>query len=267
MDRFTIVMSATVKPEGVPLSVRSDPKVRENDYLESVLFYLEAYPEITRVVFIENSGWPLDRLREAADRGNVHQKKIEFIGLDINAKTGARGKGYGEMRLLHEGLEGSQLLKESSHLLKVTGRLRLLNLTKILRRVKGEFDLLGDVTDYGLYRVWKKKTGRYCENRWCDTRFLGISVKYFEQRLRGAFEEVDDAKGYMVEHLIYDRIIADQRDWRVIYRLPVEPRWAGISGTYNTAYSGKSLKDRVRLLSRAAFRFGDRIIGARFDLA
>src|SRR5438309_235351 len=95
----TLLMTATVNPGDMPNVTAPDPRQREQDYAACLRYNLTAHPRFRRLVFAENSGWPLDRLRRealAAARG----QEVEFLSLQGNDFPRDLGKSYGEMLLI-----------------------------------------------------------------------------------------------------------------------------------------------------------------------
>src|SRR3954447_26876827 len=95
----TLLLTATVHPKGMPDSTAPDPRQRECDYINCLRYYLAAHPRFRRVVFAENSGWPLERIRREAVSAATGQR-LEFLSLEGNDFPRHLGKSYGEMVLL-----------------------------------------------------------------------------------------------------------------------------------------------------------------------
>ncbi len=133
----TLVLTATITPpQGVTNLSRVDPNIRMDDYCRAFDFYcrLLAKGAITRLVFAENSGSDLDRLRDLAEKHDV-TGKTEFIcypGLDYPPEY---GRGYGEFKLIDHVMKSSlfiQNLQSHENIWKVTGRYVLRNISTII---------------------------------------------------------------------------------------------------------------------------------------
>lgn len=259
--QIALVLTATVDPRAMTHCVRADPATRLADYRRALRFYLDRWPALAKVVLIENSGHPLDALHGEAQR-NPHGKRVELISLDCNDYPRQLGKGYGELLLLENGLARSSLAREVTHIAKVTGRLRLMNLHAIVRGVADDTDLCCDKLYAGLYRRLRLMAGRVCDDVFCDSRFVLFSRAYFDARLKGAYHQLDDAQTYYLEHLLHDRVAEDTRNgWRVVPRFCAEPRYRGRSATYDRPYH--SAKYRAEHLLKAACRKLDRLSPSR----
>ncbi|NJL09515.1 MAG: hypothetical protein HC908_02810 [Calothrix sp. SM1_7_51] len=81
-------MTACINPNNGNISnqvSRSDPKVRLQDYENSLKFWLTLNDSrIKKLIFIDNSGYPLDSLIQTAESNNIWQRKYEFISLNCN---------------------------------------------------------------------------------------------------------------------------------------------------------------------------------------
>lgn len=101
-ERFCILMTATVAPKGTAgtATYRSDPQVRLADYREGLRFWLQLKDDrIGGVVFVENSGYPLEALRAEADSGREGSRRCEFISCDFPPPPEGLHYGYSEFTL------------------------------------------------------------------------------------------------------------------------------------------------------------------------
>ena len=122
-EDFALILTATVLPApGLAALTRSSATIREADYLSAFDYYLHNHPRIRNLVFVENSGWPLDKFKRAASL-NPLGKRVEIVSLSINDFPPARGKSYGELSLLKHGVAASEVLSKTKYVAKVTGRL------------------------------------------------------------------------------------------------------------------------------------------------
>lgn len=247
-DNLTVILTACIDPKGMPGVSRPDPKVREQDYQACLLYYLKNFPRIRRIVFVENSGWPLDDLKSIC---RSPTKELEFVSLAANDYPRHRGKGYGEMMMLDHAMAVSELAHSSRYVAKLTGRNYLRNMETLLDRVSRPFELLCDLRDHPFYEL---AGSNWC-GRHCDTRFFVYTPSFYAQNLKGTYEQLSET--YIVEKLVYD--IAKRAELRgvVVPRFPIEPDYAGVSGHLlpdGTArdYSSKSevLRRKVRSVAR-----------------
>jgi hypothetical protein len=134
---------------------RADPAIRLLDYQQALRFWL-SYPDprTRRILFIENSGYPLDSLEAIAASENPLRKVTEFISLNCNWYPETSHYGYAEMRMLDLGLQQSRLRRETTHMIKITGRLTFPALSKLLDHVPASFDFVADARAW--LTPWKK---------------------------------------------------------------------------------------------------------------
>jgi hypothetical protein len=245
---LVLCLTASIDPQGMPGVSRPDPKVRETDYVECLRFHSEQFPQVQRIVFIENSGWPLDRLRHVASTCNPHGKRFEFISLQCNNFPRELGKSYGEFLLMDRGLEQSQLARDAGYLAKLTGRNYLLNLTQILERTRQSFQFMCDLRDHPLYEwLHIQACGRHA-----DTRFLTFTPQFYDRHVRGQYVRCDESKGFFAENLFYEIAKNPALASVVIPRFPVEPQFRGVAGHLNKNYG--SGRDRLKQVIRGTGR-------------
>jgi hypothetical protein len=245
---FALLLTASVDPKGMPGVTRPDPHARESDYAACLRYYVAQHPRVRKIVFVENSAWPLDRFRETVATHNTHGKQVEFISLNCNDFPRHLGKSYGEFLLLDEAMNASELAASARLVGKLTGRNYLLNLTDILQRAPETLGLLMDIRDHGIYEFFRIPfNGRHA-----DTRLLVFTHEFYERFIRGRYKDLDDSKPYMAEDLFYDLAKRGESAPRVIRRLPIEPDYRGLAGHWNKDYGSfrEVTKRRIRGVTR-----------------
>jgi hypothetical protein len=245
---FVLCMTATIDPMGMPGVSRPDPRARESDYLQCLQYYCRHDPQIHRILFLENSGWPLERLQREARFNNPYGKTLEFVSLRCNEFPRELGKGYGEFLMLDEGLRSSCLVRDADYIAKITGRYRLLNLTRLIERMQSARGLLCDVRDHDIYR----RLGIRATARYCDTRFFAFLPAFYERQIRGAYIRCNDARGYYAENLLFEVATRSDLQTEVCKRFPIEPDYRGFAGYGSKDFGSKS--ERGKRLVRAIAR-------------
>lgn len=249
-----ILFTATVQiNSGLAGVTAPDPRLREEEYAENLRYFLREHPRLRKLVFAENSGWPLDRLSALAAAENPHGKEVEMVQLSCNDFPGSYGKGYGEALLLDRALSASRLVHETRWIAKMTGRQRVLNMTRLLERAPARFDLLCDLRDHGLF----ERFGIPAAGRWCDTRFFVFTLPFFNTFLRHLYKAPRRAGvEYNLEGSYYHAVKSLERDPRghlqIVPRFPIEPRYRGHAGHWHKDYG--SLRQRIKQSVRAVAR-------------
>ncbi|MGD1700237.1 hypothetical protein [Dapis sp. BLCC M229] len=62
---LALVLTATIDIKGMPKAYPTVAEQRQNDYYNSIQYYVNHQPQIRKIIFIENYGWPLEPLKEA----------------------------------------------------------------------------------------------------------------------------------------------------------------------------------------------------------
>lgn len=248
---FTLLLTASVDPKGMAGLTQADPCERETTYADCLRFYIRNHPRVRRIVFAENSSWPLSRFQQVA-ADNPHAKEIELLSFDCNNYPRERGKSYGELVLMKKVLEESRLTRTAKYVGKMTGRNLLLNLTELLRRVPRDFELFCDIRDHNFYQLLRMPD---CGHH-CDSRFFVFTTSFFERHLLPIYETASFAEGYPIESILYDLVKSCEKTEPIVKRFSLEPEYAGTAGHYikNKAkdYGSTSevLKRRIRSYSR-----------------
>ena len=129
MNNAVILMTATVAPNGTKYTYLQDPETRKLQYLEAIDFYLRetAYD----IVFCENTGANLfDEIESPEKYGRLEY--LTFYGNDYDTNL---GKGYGEARIIEYAIRNSHRLKSADFVIKITGRVKILNIDKLSRKI------------------------------------------------------------------------------------------------------------------------------------
>ncbi len=237
---FVVLLTATVAPRRMIQVSLADPGEREKHYIRSIEFLLGTPSDlIESVVFVENSGWPLDRVRESARRANVHRRNVEFLSFEFNDECAPFGKGHAEFRMV-DAAQGSSLISRASYFVKLTGRLTVRNLHGILRHLPPVFDLAADAYHPGL----RRRTGVV------DTRLVAFSRRFYSEQVRGCYTRMDDSDGRDAEHVLYD-VVAASAGANLVANLPREPIWVGVSASNGVDYGRSSHRGRpLKVLRR-----------------
>ena len=196
-NEYLLVMTACIDPSAGHYRInRADPATRLSDYQRALRFWL-SYPDerVRRILFIENSGFPLDSLRSIADRENKLGKETEFISLDCNWYPETSHYGYAEMRMLDLGLQQSRLRRETTHMIKVTGRLTFPALADLLDHIPDGFDFVADAR---IWRTpWKKHTVPFV-----GTQLILFSHDFYAAHLQTKCDEMAQS-GHWMESFFY----------------------------------------------------------------
>ncbi len=230
--RLVLILSASIevadpaflRPEG-----RGDTATRLGDYRAALEAWLTRQHSLRELVFVDNSGHPLDALRELAARHPG--KRVEWISCRTEGYSKARGRSYGELDLLRQAWQKSELLRGASHVAKVNGRLFVRNIDRLCRALPEDFDAVGSL-QHNL--TWL-----------ATTFFLARPKLLFERLLPRAIERVDDTRRLYIERVLAQellRAIADDRRW---YPFPCEPDIEGVCAHDNRPYPGGWLRGRL----------------------
>jgi hypothetical protein len=141
-----LIMTATIQPSArMGNTTRRDPALRLRDYVEALEFYLETLDHrlVDRIVVAENSGSDISALRAVAERREVG-KQVEFVSFSSDVDP-SRGKGCGELHMLDQAITKSNLIEPDDVLWKVTGRLRIQNITNLIASAPRRYSLYCDL--------------------------------------------------------------------------------------------------------------------------
>lgn len=240
-----LLVTGCVRPvEGQAYLTLKDTAERLRQYRASLVYYFQK-TQFKRVIFCENSGYPLDlkALEYLAGKTGKEFETLTFIG-DAEG-TRSRGKGYGEGEIVAHALEHSRWAGDIHFFVKVTGRLIVRNLEHIRRRLDDSRFYINrllirnspDTLDTRLYAIPNDLYRRH---------FLDLhKTVTVEQPLERAF----------MECVVRERI--------AFHCFPRYPEFHGVCGGDGMVYENESKALRFSLKSASMIRcFNNPVFGA-----
>lgn len=217
-----LLITGCVRPvEGQAYLALKDTAERLRQYRESLVYYFQK-SQFKRVIFCENSGYPLDwkELEHLAGETGKEFEALTFIG-DSEA-TRIRGKGYGEGEIVAHALEHSRWAGDIRSFVKVTGRLIVSNLEDIRTRL--------DSSRFYINRLLIRNDPNVL-----DTRLYAIPVEMYKRFFQ------DLHKNVTVECTLEHSFMECVRKEKIKYRcFPRYPEFRGICGGDGMVYGMES---------------------------
>jgi hypothetical protein len=203
----------------------ADPAERLDLTLKGIERWLQN-PAVHALVAVDGSGF--DYSSQLRELNLTPRKDLEFLSFQNNAEmVRVKGKGYGEGEIVLHALTQSKMLRAASCFAKCTAKLYVRNYRKCLAAFNGKF-MCGV---HGKNRI-----------RCLDTRFYLSSRDFWLEHFSQAHFQVDDPKGYYIEHSYLDRL---RESGIKGFTLPVPPLIEGRSGSDNIEYPAPSLYRRL----------------------
>ena len=247
---YLLVMTATIVPAANAGVRRSDPRLRLEDYKQALRFWLQ-YPHAAadRILLLENSGADLEPLRAIARNENPRNKPVEILSIPGNEIPEHSNYGYTEMQLLDDGLAKSQLRRETTHMIKVTGRLTFPALGKAL-------DLIANRTKVSLeLMVECRKLGFPRRGFDASVQLFVCSHGFYDRVLRNSKSEMNSTDVRLLEHLIFRKVIPFRGKPGIYLRFPCNIDPVGFSGFKSIRYNSpknaliRAVREALRVLA------------------
>lgn len=212
---FCILLTATIQPGPSVHIERSNPSVREEDYMQSLKLWLSKTN--LPVVFCENSGYWLRKIHHLCKQ---YPWRVEILQFSMKNYESWHDYGYGEYKIIDYALRHSRFLKRSRNIVKVTGRVFIENITVILAAIKNDsivtytkhFRKDGIQNIHTIIFIFKKRFLKYLENN------------------------VDILKKKKFEDFFYSALIDAKKNKEHIQKLRIHPLYQGYSWYTNTPY-------------------------------
>ena len=233
-DGVCLLLTATIHVEHTEFlraGGRVDTHLRLKDYADALRSWITAQEMIRDIVLVDNSGHPLDALQEVVDRHRSSGKRVELISHRTTGYSQSRGRSYGELDIMDTALRESALLRNAATFAKVTGRVFVPNVDRIVRNIASDFDIVARMTH---------------NLTWLDSVFVLFRRELFARRLLPyALEHVDDRTRHHIERVLASaclHAIADGARW---YPFPSEPRVRGLRGIDSRPYPSGVARARL----------------------
>lgn len=220
-----LVTGAITPQKGVSDIVISETNERQKQYLDALEKCLNT-KGIDKIVYCDNSNPDkilfVDLLKKADELG----KKLEILLFRGNDElAGKKGKGYGEGEITEYAINNSKLLSDDTYFCKLTGRLYVDNLSRIVKCLNKQ-------------RCYINYPNKTIPNI-CDTRFYAMPIGMYNDLFSKAYLKVDDITGYFLEHAFRDVI---KENNLITYNFPKYPRYRGLSASTGAVYTYKWYK-------------------------
>lgn len=218
----TLIITSTVNVNSC-LTKLVDPEIRLQQYLSSIIFYIKI-KKIDSIIICDNSGYDYSNQKALRELAQTYSKKIEFLSFNNDStKTMMFGKGYGEGEIMKFIVNNSLLYKnEDKSFFKVTGRVIVSNLEWLIKFTSPNKNYFQRISFYSL-RAQDK----------IDTRFYHIKKDDYKKYLLNSYREVNDNKGFYLEHCFRKSIIENKMKFNFFYILPFIK---GVSGSSGVSY-------------------------------
>lgn len=183
-SNLVLLLTACISPNGMAFTAVQDSAKRRSAYIEALNYYLKATK--FRIVFCNNSGEDLScEFSEYSDR-------IEFLSYYGNDYDKSLGKGYGEAGIIDFALQNSIFLKNAKTIVKITGKLKVLNLKKAL-----------SLTDFVLGKCDDCVCCTWVESGIVDSRVFCGSPHFFQYLVNHKYLMNDETGAYF-EKVLHD---------------------------------------------------------------
>lgn len=224
------IITGTIKPNCAQNQLSlSNYEERFEQYVACIEFYLNS-GAFSAIIFCENSGYKIERFRELEKKAKRNNIDLEILSFEGNQqKIEQQGKGYGEGEIMEYVLHNSKLIKEHNFFVKITGRLMIINIKKIIKTID-------------IKNIYFNIPNKILRNIY-DTRFYGMSVNNFQYYFSKKYIEVMDDRGIYLEH-VYTDIIKKYK--LKIVNFPWYPRIKGVSGSSGVIYDYSEWKCKIK---------------------
>lgn len=229
-----LLITGCINPVPQKYLVLKEIRPRLEQYIQSIKFYI-LKSNFKSIIFCENSDYNYGNVNELINLAKNAGKKFEWISFKGNfEKTALQGKGFGEGEIVEYALENSKLLQKCEYFTKITGRLIVTNINKVL-----------DLTNFDKFNIFMNRD--IYRRKGVDTRLYIIKKEIYIKYFLKAYENVNDNAIHplALEDIFYVNVLQHKAEW---INLAVYPRFIGISGGNGKNYAAES-KIKINIFS------------------
>jgi hypothetical protein len=225
MDKYydiPLLITSAVKPvANVQISNVSE---RLLQYKLATLRWVVETP-FNKIVFIDNTDVQVFSETEIS-QFNDYGVELEQIVTKPNPAIQIRGTSFGISEIYETAINQSELINNSKHFAKVTGRLFVENMEDLIDEIDENSSYLIRWLSKGIFRF---KPGRF------DERFGIYNKEFYINNLLPLKSKMDDSKDQWIE-TVYNEVLEKEKSKLKCFK--TYPRIVGISGHYGKPYDG-----------------------------
>jgi hypothetical protein len=146
-NNICLLLTSTIEIQNKSLVQRNNTQQRLRDYKEALRSWLTRQKSISKIVFVDNSGYPLEEFKVLVEsNNNLFNKQIEFLSCDPYEVSKLDRSG-GELKTIDYALEKSEIMKDCAYFAKITGRLFIRNIDKIVDNLPNYFHIVSNFSN------------------------------------------------------------------------------------------------------------------------
>ena len=216
MGKIVILLTGTIHPNSFATLALTDPEIRRGQYIEAIKFYLDKTN--LNIVFAENSGTSIKSEFEKYE-GN---DRLEFLTFKSEPTIPDKGKGAKELEILEFSINHSKFISESDAVVKITGRLKILNIIDLYSSFFVQAARYKKLFSCNIYKITKM-----------DARCFFFTKDFFSY-LELVGQSID--LKYSIEMALWDSIFEYKKTNGIYKQLKYPLRIEGVNAGFGTSY-------------------------------
>lgn len=233
-----IITGCIIVDKGMPYVNLRDKETRLADYIKTIRWAIDE-TAFNDIIFCDNSNYDFginDEFKQLIDKSIEAAKNLELYSFQGDvAAINERGKGYGEGEILKYIYNHSKLMKEYGYFYKITGRLTINNINKVVLSEKKENIFIFDVRREEI-----------------DTRFYKMKTEDYQKNFMEIYKKTNDMAGVYLEHLYYPILYMNRIPF---CRFNRSLEFRGISGTTGNCYDYHFKENKITEMIYQSFLY------------
>ncbi len=230
-NRLVLLMTGTIIPNSLDTLVLTNPEHRKKQYIDAIHYYLRNTN--FKIVFVENSGVTIKEFFKG------HEDRLEFLTFNSPPSVPDKGKGFKELEIMSFGMDNSKFVANCFALVKITGRLKILNLKPLSKYYYLKLIKKQCLISCNVYKKSKmdSRCFFYSKDFWPYLKSKKINLTYsFEQAL-------------------WDSVIDYKKNQKNHSHLKSPLRVEGVSGGFGTLYDDSFMVSFMKKIKYLYLRY------------
>ncbi len=223
--KVTLLLTGCVNPQKISQLSLTDANERLKQYVDALYYYLDETNY--NIVFVDNSNFDLSPFF----LNHKENHRLELLHFDGNNYNPTLGKGYGEALIIQYAFLHSIFLKETDFVVKITGRLKILNIIKLISISAKDKNTVSVDVDLKLH--------------YAQSQFFVIPVHFYYHYFSNMMFEINDTGGVHFEHILALTLKKWLRDKNKVNIFSKAINLSGISGSTGVTYLKPSFKTKT----------------------
>jgi len=186
---------------------------RKKQYIKALDWYIKNTK--FNIIFTENSNCDFSNMYKKY----IEENRLEYLTYNGNDYDKSLGKGFGEANIIKYAINNSKLICDDDCIIKITGRVKVLNISKLININAKEIQCNRN------------------NNKYIESTIFSFPIQFFKKYFIKNINLINDSKSFYFEHALY-KSVNEQNEFKKS-EFKMNPKIDGFRGTTGRKYSNQ----------------------------